>query len=58
MATATPPILHTVIAGHLGHLTPEQEAAFENFKDALSKANLYRPATDTRSASHDDATVL
>lgn len=44
--------------GHLGRLTPEQEAALKTFKDNLEKAGLYTPATETAKASHDDATVL
>ncbi len=30
----------------------------ETFKDALIKADLYMPATETEKASHSDATLL
>ncbi|EKM79113.1 hypothetical protein AGABI1DRAFT_106707 [Agaricus bisporus var. burnettii JB137-S8] len=45
-------------AGHLGHLTAEQEEALAVFKDNLLKADLYRASTEGRVASHDDATLL
>jgi hypothetical protein len=58
MVAAGPSPIPGGFAGHLGHLTVEQQTAFENFKKNLSKANLYRPPTDVLSASHDDATLL
>ena len=47
-----------VFAGHLGHLTKDEEDAFAQFKDILNSAKLYTPATDTAPASHDDPTLL
>jgi hypothetical protein len=46
--------------GHLGHLTESQTEALKDFKDQLSKASLYTPASEDGStdASHDDATLL
>lgn len=45
-------------AGHLGHLSPQQEAALDAFKSSLADAALYTPPTDTTKASHDDPTLL
>ena len=45
-------------AGHLGHLTKEQEEAFSTFKEILVAAKLYTPATEVSPASHDDSTLL
>ncbi|KAL3420018.1 CRAL/TRIO domain-containing protein [Phlyctema vagabunda] len=44
--------------GHLGHLTPEEEAAFKNFKVLCAEKGYYTPANDDRIESHDDATLL
>ncbi|KAL1874933.1 hypothetical protein VTK73DRAFT_10359 [Phialemonium thermophilum] len=41
--------------GHLGHLTPEEQEALENFKDFLEERGLYKPGNP---ASHDDPTLL
>lgn len=46
------------LAGHLNHLTPEQEEAFKAFKTACTEKELYTPPQDGKSASHDDATLL
>ncbi|KAF9479930.1 CRAL/TRIO domain-containing protein [Pholiota conissans] len=46
------------LAGHLGNLTPEQEQAFATFKENLTAAGLYTPATEDTKASHEDTTVL
>ena len=47
-----------VFAGHLGHLTKEQEDALTKFKESLASANLYTPASAASPASHDDPTLL
>ena len=44
--------------GHIGNLTVEQEAAFEQFKKLLQEAQLYTPVTETTEASHDDVTLV
>ena len=49
---------HDPLAGHLNHLSPEQAAALEAFKDACTEHSLYTPALDEKDASHDDATLL
>ena len=46
------------LSGHLGFLTPNQQAKFQQFKDNLDKANLYKPAVDGMPASHDEPTLL
>lgn len=49
-----------VLAGHLGHLTEEQQKAFATFKDNLTKSKLFIPAAegDSHPASHDESTLL
>jgi len=52
-----------VLAGHLGHLTAEQEAALATFKENLTKDKLYSvPEGDGQAPgtkpSHDDPTLL
>ncbi|KAK2459680.1 hypothetical protein APHAL10511_008325 [Amanita phalloides] len=47
-----------VFAGHLGHLTKDQEESFNKFKEVLSSVKLYTPATGTSPASHDEPTLL
>lgn len=42
--------------GHLGHLTPEEETAFANFKTQLAEQGLYRPGPPA--PSHDDTVLL
>ncbi|KAK4693210.1 hypothetical protein P7C71_g4147, partial [Lecanoromycetidae sp. Uapishka_2] len=46
------------LQGHIAHLTPEEEKSFEEFKVLASKDGLYRPATDSTRASHDDGTLV
>ncbi|EMD39747.1 hypothetical protein CERSUDRAFT_112035 [Gelatoporia subvermispora B] len=52
-----------VFAGHLGHLSPDQDRAFAAFKKALTDAGLYTPPIERdgaveKPASHDDITLL
>ncbi|KAJ6620717.1 CRAL/TRIO domain-containing protein [Mycena sp. CBHHK59/15] len=47
-----------VFAGHLGHLSHAQEQSLAAFKDTLTKAELYKPGTDSTKPSHDDPTLL
>jgi hypothetical protein len=45
--------------GHIGHLSPDQEAAFKNFKLVLEENGLYKPGTgEEEPGTHDDATLL
>lgn len=41
--------------GHLGHLTPDEEAAFASFKTLLTKKGLYKPGPPP---SHNDTILL
>ena len=45
--------------GHLGHLSPEEEAAFKNFKVLCAEKGYYKPGNgEDVDATHDDATLL
>ncbi|PMD30679.1 CRAL/TRIO domain-containing protein [Hyaloscypha variabilis F] len=44
--------------GHLGHLSPDEEAAFKNFKIVCEEKGVYKPGTDDEPGTHDDATLL
>lgn len=46
------------LAGHLGNLTKEQEAVFTTFKENLTNAKLYTPATTGKAASHRETTLM
>jgi len=46
------------LAGHLGNLTKEQEAVFTTFKENLTNAKLYTPATEDKAASHRETTLM
>ncbi|KAF3395936.1 SEC14 cytosolic factor [Penicillium rolfsii] len=52
------------LAGHLNHLTPEQEEKFVEFKGVCAERKYYTPAVEAAQgveavpASHDDATML
>jgi len=46
------------LKGHLGHLTSEEESAFEEFKKLAAKEGFYTLATDSTKASHDDGTLM
>lgn len=41
--------------GHLGHLSPDEEDAFQKFKLLLQEKGLYKPGPQ---ASHDDQTLM
>ena len=46
------------LRGHVGHLTKEEESAFEEFKKLCIKEGFYTPATADHKASHDDGTLM
>ncbi|BGP01747.1 phosphatidylinositol transporter [Rhodosporidium toruloides NP11] [Rhodotorula toruloides] len=48
----------TLLAGHLGHLTPQQQSALEQFKQRLEEKGYYRPAREGKKASHEENTLV
>ena len=48
----------TRLKGHIGHFTPAEESAFEDFKKLCAKEGYYTPLTATTKASHDDGTLM
>ena len=46
------------LAGHIGHLTAQEESALTEFKGLGEKAGLFQPATSETRASHDDGTLM
>ncbi|KAL5052019.1 hypothetical protein BDW71DRAFT_193502 [Aspergillus fruticulosus] len=46
------------LAGHLNHLTGEQEAKLAEFKALCEKERYYKPGVEGEKPSHDDATML
>ncbi|GAA5918708.1 hypothetical protein JCM1841_006253 [Sporobolomyces salmonicolor] len=56
--TTLKPINTQALVGHLGHLTPDQERALEEFKARLEKEGFYTPAKDGTATSHDDVTLV
>lgn len=46
------------LAGHLHHLTDEQEKKLEDFKKLCEEKGYYKPEREGEKASHDDATML
>ncbi|CAG7927530.1 unnamed protein product [Penicillium olsonii] len=46
------------LAGHLHHLTTEQEQSLEEFKKVCAERKYYTPAGENGPASHGDATML
>lgn len=46
------------LAGHLNHLTPEQEAKLAAFKEVCREKGYYTPGEGDKDPSHDDATLL
>lgn len=63
-AAATQAASTAWLAGHLNHLTPEQEEKFVEFKNVCAEREYYTPAVEAAEgveaapASHDDATML
>jgi hypothetical protein len=45
-------------AGHLRHLTDNQQTQLAEFKRICQEAGYYTPATGGQLASHDDETML
>ncbi|KAH6637705.1 CRAL-TRIO domain-containing protein [Boeremia exigua] len=45
-------------AGHLAHLTENQQAQLEAFEKLAQEKGYFTPGTDTTDASHDDETML
>ena len=45
-------------AGHLAHLSENQQAQLEAFEKLAQEQGYFTPATDTAEASHDDETML
>ena len=48
----------TRLKGHLGHLTPKEEAAFATFKNLCAEQGFYKPDDGVEPASHDDGTLM
>ena len=51
-------LVRTRLKGHLGHLTPQEEAAFAAFKKLSAEQGYYRPDDGVVPASHDDGTLM
>ena len=45
-------------AGHLSHLSDNQQAQLDEFKKISQEAGYWTPATGLKEASHDDETML
>lgn len=45
-------------AGHLAHLTDNQQAQLEAFEKLAQEQGYFTPASATTEASHDDETML
>ncbi len=46
------------LKGHIGHLTAEEESAFEDFKKLCAQKGFYSPHTADGQATHDDGTLM
>lgn len=46
------------LAGHIGHLTAQEEATFLEFKKLCAEQGFYHPPTENSPASHDDGTLV
>ncbi|KAF2859533.1 CRAL/TRIO domain-containing protein, partial [Piedraia hortae CBS 480.64] len=45
-------------AGHVGHLSEDQQVALVRFKELAQQKGYYVPASETKPATHDDETLL
>lgn len=45
-------------AGHLSHLSENQQKQLDSFKKICQDADYYTPASGSKDASHDDETLL
>lgn len=45
-------------AGHLAHLSDQQQEKLNEFRQLCEEQNYYTPATGAKAASHDDETLL
>ncbi|GAA6003600.1 SEC14 family lipid-binding protein [Rhodotorula paludigena] len=52
------PVSSRSLAGHVGHLTPQQEETLQKFKDELAKNGYYTPEASGKPASHEDVTLV
>ncbi|GAA6020917.1 hypothetical protein JCM11491_000066 [Sporobolomyces phaffii] len=52
------PISSRQLAGHIGHLTPEQDATLAEFKTRLASGGYFTPAEGNAAPSHDDVTLV
>ncbi|CDR44450.1 hypothetical protein NBRC10512_000053 [Rhodotorula toruloides] len=48
----------TLLEGHLGHLTTQQQAVLDKFKQRLEERGYYRPARDGKKPSHEENTLV
>lgn len=46
------------LQGHLGHLSPAEEAAFVAFKKICADEGFYKPDDGEGNPSHDDGTLV
>ena len=46
------------LKGHIGHLTEDEQKAFETFKEIAFKAGLYNENGPSGKPTHDDGTVV
>lgn len=44
--------------GHVGHLSNDQQAALDRFKEVITGSGYFHPADGPKRASHDDETLL
>ena len=46
------------LRGHVGHLTQEESAALDGFKQLTAKNGFFTPGTAKQKPSHDDGTLV